>query len=113
MHSQWIQLKYRPTAGGLGLLQRRQSSLKSGGSWLRVKKSISRHISEKFRFFRQFHKNSFFACKFTRNFDLFRQFKKNSIFQANLPIYSYFWASYSISLQKSPLSNIHPVHDKI
>ena len=30
-----------------------------------------------------------------------------------LAIYSYFWANYSISLQKSPLLNIVPVHDKI
>jgi len=33
------------------------------------------------------------------------------IFQAKLAIYS--WANYSISLQKSLLSNILPVHDKI
>src|SRR6218665_939901 len=47
--------------------------------------------------------------------------KKKSIFQANfqnisrqkLAIYNYFWANYFISIQKSPLSNILPVHDKI
>src|SRR6218665_1015723 len=68
-----------------------------------LKKSIfSRQISEKIRFFRQFHKQ----FRFSRH---------------KLAICSYFWANYSISLQKSPLSNIlyivrynnilPPVHD--
>src|SRR6218665_3980327 len=77
---------------------------------------------------------SIFPGKFRRNFDFSRQifkkfrffqanFKKISIFSGNLKqiqfsrqkllIYSYFWANYSISLQKSPLSNTFPVHDKI
>ena len=61
---------------------------------LHTKIDFSRQISEKFRFFGQFHKK----IQFPRQ---------------KLAIYSYFWANYSISLQKSPLSNILPVHDKI
>jgi len=83
-----------------------------------------RKISEKFRFLRQiFKKNRFFQAnfwkisnfsgKFWKNFKFFRQFKKNPIFQAKLLISSYFWVNYSISLQKSPLSNIFSVHDTI
>src|SRR6218665_4136975 len=63
------------------LKQRRQSGLKSGGSWIRVQKIsifqgkflnffILQAISQKFRFFRQI-----------------------------LAIYSNFWANYTISLQ--------------
>src|SRR6218665_437186 len=33
--------------------------------------------------------------------------------QTKLVIYSYFWPNYSISLQRSLLSNILPVHDQI
>src|SRR6218665_886615 len=108
-----------------------------GESWIRVKKfQFCRKISEKFRFFQAiiFTKNRFlgqisekvrflqvisqkisiFQGKFPKNIDFFRQFPKKSIFQANicyLPLFLY--ANYSISLQKSPLSNILPVHDKI
>ena len=44
--------------------------------------------------------------------------KKNIFFQAisqnlDLAIYSNFWANYSISLQKSPLLDMLPVHDRI
>ena len=46
------------------LSQRRQSRLKSGGSWIRVKKII---FSRKFRFFRQFHKKkSIFRANFRK-----------------------------------------------
>jgi len=45
-----------------------------------------------------------FSGNFTKKFRFFRQ---------KLAIDSYFWANYSISLQKSPLSNILPVHHKI
>jgi len=66
---------------------------------------------------------SIFPSKFSKNFDFFRQiFEKFRYFLAilkeirfsrqKLLIYSYFWANYYISLQKSPLSNILPVHDK-
>ena len=97
---------------------------------------FSRQISEKFRIFQaisrkmsiipgKFLKNfkffqahlwkiSIFSGNFSNNFDFFRQFLKNFDFsRQKLLIYSYFWANYSISLQKSPLSNILPVHDKI
>jgi len=79
--------------------QRRQSGLKSEGSWTWVKKFwFSRKISEKFRFFQaipqkksifqgNFPKNvrfsqvilqkiSTFQVKFPKNFDFFRQFPK-------------------------------------
>jgi len=60
------------------------------GSWIRVNEIL------------------IFLGKFPRNFDFFSQFKKSRFARQNLPIHSYFWASYStcISLQKSPLSNI-------
>src|SRR6218665_2226322 len=88
---------------------------------------FSRQISEKFRFFQailkkcrffqaNFRKISIFSGKFFRNFDSFRQFfKKVRFSRQKLLIYSYmyFWTNYSISFQKSPLSNILPVHDKI
>src|SRR6218665_1637304 len=88
-------------------LQRRQSGLKSIGSWIRVKKI-------------QF----FHAGKFSKNFDFFRQISekfrffnqletKFRISRHKLAIYSYILANYSIYLQKSSLSNILPVHDKI
>jgi len=67
-----------------------------GRSWIRVKKiDFSRQIFENF---------DFFSGPFTQKVWFFRQ---------KLVIYSYFWANYSISLQKSPLSNILPVHDKL
>jgi|SRR6218665_3439752 len=78
--------------------QRRQSGLKSGGSWIRVLKRIdfSRQI---------FRKISTFSGNL----------KKFIFFTQKLAIYSYFWANYCISLQKSPLSNILPVglYDKM
>src|SRR6218665_3182448 len=64
---------------------------------------FSKEILEKFRFF---------SGKFSKEFKFFRQLKK-PIFQAKLLISSYFWVNYSIYLQKSPLSNILPVHDTI
>src|SRR6218665_49732 len=81
------------------------------GSWIRVKKIFDfyRQISEKFQFFQAIlHKNIEFCGQISENFDFFRQLKK-LIFQAKKKsIYSYLWANYSISLQKSPLSNILP-----
>ena|SRR6218665_3269161 len=88
------------------LCQRRQSGLKSGGSWIRVQKSlIFQALSQKILIF---------PGKFSKDFD-FNQaiLEKTLIFQAKLAIYSCFWANYSISLQKLPLSNILIVHDKI
>jgi len=68
--------------------QRRQSGLKSGGSWNLVKNvDFSRHISKNFDFFSQFY-------------------PKNGFSKQKLVIYSYFLANYSNSIQKSPLSNI-------
>ena len=46
-------------------------------------------------------------------FDFFRKYYKIRFSRQKLLIYSDFWVNYSISLQKSPLSNILPVHDKI
>src|SRR6218665_847657 len=45
-----------------------------------------------------------------KNFDLITSF---SVYLDKMAIYSYFLANYSISLQKSSLSNILPVHDKV
>ena len=95
---------------------------------------FSRQIFKRFLFFQaHFWKISIFPGNFLINFDfsmdnfdkfrfprqIFENFRffsgnlKKSIFQAKLAIYSCFWAHYSISLQKSPLSNILPVHDKV
>src|SRR6218665_3154355 len=84
------------------------------GSWIRVKKiSILQAISQKLRFFQaNFWKISTFSCIFLKNYDILG-IKKNRFSRQKLLIYSYFWANYSISLQKSSLSNILPVHDKI
>src|SRR6218665_2619398 len=76
--------------------QRRQSGLKSGG------------VVDPGQ------KISLFTGKFPKNFDFLRQFHNKFRFSwQKLDIYSYFWANYSISRQKSPLSKIFPVHDKI
>src|SRR6218665_3538712 len=64
---------------------------------------FSGNLTKKFDFSRQIF----------RKFRVFRQLKKIGFSRQKLLIYSYFWANYSISLQKSPLSNILPVHDKI
>src|SRR6218665_3758778 len=52
-----------------GYQQRRQFGLKSGGSWIRVKKfDFYRQISENFNYFRQFYKRiSSFPGKFPKN----------------------------------------------
>src|SRR6218665_1456795 len=77
-----------------------------------------------FDLFRQFFSGNF-TKEFHKKIRFFQgNFRKMSIFSGNLKqkfdfpskqlsIYSYFWANYSISLQKSPLSNILPAHDKI
>jgi len=54
-----------------------------------------------------------FSRKISENFDFFREFKKNRFSRQNLVIYNYYWTNYYISLQKSTLSNIGPVHDKL
>ena len=57
-----------------------------------------------------FTKNFDFSRQISESFDFFWQFhQNNSILQAKLAVYSCFWANYSISLQKSPLSNMLPV----
>ena len=60
-------------------------------------------------------KISIFPRKFPRKkIIFFRLFhKKFLLSRQKLAIYSYFWPDYSISLQKSPLSNMLPVHYKI
>jgi len=56
---------------------------------------------------------SIFPGKFPKNFDFFKQFNQKFDFaRQKLAIYSYFWANYSISLPKSPLSNMLPVHQR-
>src|SRR6218665_2169951 len=70
--------------------QRRQSGLKSGGSWIRVKKfRFFRKISKKFGFFQaiseskkaifraNFRKISIFSGDFTKNFVFQSKFSKN------------------------------------
>src|SRR6218665_607515 len=71
----------------------------------------------------KFPKNYNISGNFTKKFRFFQtNFRKISIFQAikkirismqKLAIYSHFLANYSVSIQKSPVSNIPPVHDKI
>jgi|SRR6218665_210157 len=95
--------------------------------------NFSCQISEKFRFFRQFHKKDFdFPGKLLKNFDIFsgnftqkidfsgKHFRitfftpKFPFIQTKLAIYSYFRTNYySISLQSLTLSNILSVHDKM
>src|SRR6218665_2038082 len=82
--------------------QRRQSGLKSEGSWIRVQKiSISTgKFPRNFNFFRQFYKRiSSFAGKFPKIL-IFQAIKKFDFPSKKLSIYSYLWANYSISLQK-------------
>src|SRR6218665_2035401 len=92
--------------------QRLQFDLKSGGSWIRLKEfDFSRQLSKKLRFYSgNFTQKIDFPDKFPKNFNFFQAISQRiSIFQAKLAIYRNFWANYSISLQKSPLSNILPV----
>jgi len=65
---------------------------------------LSGNFSKEIRFLRQISEK----CGFFQAIGIFSDFPGKK-----LVIYSYFWANYSISLQKSPLSNILPVHDKI
>src|SRR6218665_809911 len=69
--------------------QRRQSGLKSGGSWTRVKKfRFSIKISEKFRFFQAISqtKKSIFHGKFPESFGFFPVLsQKISIFEVKFP----------------------------
>jgi len=85
-----------------------------------------KQIFEKLRFFEaDFKEISTFQAN-SKKFDFCKQiFEKIRFFRQlletfrfsrqKLLIYSYryFWTNYSASLQRSPLSNILPVHDKI
>src|SRR6218665_157696 len=107
-------------------MQRCQSDLKSGVMDPGRKNfDFSRQISEKFRFsmaiskklrslqeFRFFETNFRFFQENFKKIQFFQEILKKFDFQATIA-HSYFWANYSISLQKSPLSNLLPVHDKI
>jgi len=67
-----------------------------------------------FDFAGKFLKNVNFSGKFFKNFDFSGNLKQFRFSRQKLLIYSYFWTIFSISLQKSPLSNIlisRPVHD--
>ena len=87
--------------------------------------NFSRQISKKFSFFQSVSQKifRFFQANFWKISIFSGKFLKNRFFQAilkkiwfstqKLLLCSYFWANYSISLQKSPLLNILPVHDKI
>src|SRR6218665_3363880 len=67
---------------------------------------------KKIRFFHaNFRQISIFSGNFTK-VSIFSNLKISRFSRQKLAIYSYFWANYYISLQKSPLSNILPVHDK-
>ena len=88
--------------------QRRQSGLKSEGSWTRVKFDF-REISEKFRFFQKyflknsvfqanFQKNSICSSKFSQNFYFSGNFKKLRFPRQKLLICSYFWPNNIIIL---------------
>ena len=66
-------------------MQRRQSGLKSVGSWIRVKNSIyPGKFSKHFDFSPNFTKNLGFRGKFPKNVDFFQaNFRKVSIFSGN------------------------------
>src|SRR6218665_3281890 len=106
------------------------------GSWIQVKKiRFSRQIYEKFQFFQaisqkirffqanfreistfssNFTKNSIFPGKFSKNSDISRQFFKNFDFPGKTCSFTAISGQISlIALQKSPLSNILPIHNKI
>jgi len=106
--------------------QRCQSGLKSGVVDPGQQNfGFSGKFLRNFDFFRQFHKNlqfsqanvwknSIFQANFWNISNFAGKFKKSIDFsRQKLLIYSNFWANYSTSLQKSPLSNILPVHDII
>src|SRR6218665_2332638 len=80
------------------------------GSWIQVKKNsiFTDKFPIKVDFCRKFHKKIDFPGKFPKTFDFFRQLKKNLFSRQKLAIYSYLWANYCISHQKSPLLNILP-----
>jgi len=72
--------------------------------------SIFSQFHNKLRFFRQFKKIDF-SGQISDKFRFFRQFHKKFRFSRQklaIYMYSYFWANYYISLQKSLLSNILP-----
>jgi len=74
-----------------------------------------RQISEKFRLFQE-NFEEIFSDFSGKNFRMtfFKSFApKFQFIQKKLPFTAKFWTNYSISLEKSPLSNILLVHDKI
>ena len=91
------------------------------GSLIRVNNIFFRQLHKKIRFsLANFWKQIFFQATL-RKITIFRQifkrfrfcqavFKKLRFSRQKLLIYSYFWTDSSISLQKSPLSNILSVH---
>src|SRR6218665_1941244 len=66
-------------------------------------------------FYRQFRKKiRLFRANFRKISIFLRQFhKKFRFFRQKFAIYSYSWVNHSISFQKSPFSNILPVHDNL
>jgi len=105
-----LQALYTPTASGVNLVW--NVGVVDPGK----KTRFSMQIFEKFRFFQAISHNKFdFPGKFTKNFDFLGNFTKKFEFPGIIGYlaYSYFWANYSISLQKSPLSNMLPVRNKI
>src|SRR6218665_29887 len=81
------------------------------GSWILVKKF---HSPGKFP--KNFNFQTISQSKIRFFQANFRKIKKKLDVLGKYWLYTaigYFWANYSISLQKSPLSNILPVHNKI
>src|SRR6218665_2178083 len=83
-----------------GLQQRRQSGLKSGRSWIRIKKfDFYRQISEKFQFFQAIlQKNIKFFTQISENFDFLQPIKKirlskQKIVHLQLPLSKLFYFS--------------------
>src|SRR6218665_2599814 len=104
-------------------MQRGQSGLKSGGRGFGSKNSdFARQFNKEFRFFMaNLRKISIFSGNFIKKVRFSRQKFLNDLFlrlsRQNCPLKDaftvYFWANCSIYLEKSPFSNILPVHDKI
>ena len=143
LRSVWLRREHQWTIVLRGCTQRRQSGLKSEGSWIRVKNDFPRQTDkkfriswEKFRFSRQIDEKFRFLQANWRKISIFQaNWRKISIFQAKISE-GPFLVSYSkmsvysdkichlylnswqiilgpISLEKSPSSNILPVHYKI
>ena|SRR6218665_2908758 len=99
---------------GHTMQQRRQSYLKSGVLWIRVKKI--RFLQGNFREMSIFHailKEIIFSGQISEKFRFLQAISQNiSTFQAKIGHIQQLWENYSISLQKSPFSNILPVNNK-